>query len=108
MAMTDSAFDALAVARDLETAGFERREAHAVAGAIRDGRAGLATKADIRRLEEKMTAFEDKMATKADLAALENRMLRVAIGIVLAQTALTAALTAGLTFGLLKMFGGGP
>ena len=101
MAMTDSAFDALAVARDLEAAGFERREAHAVAGAIRDGRAGLATKADIRRLEE-------KMATRADLVALENRMLRVAIGIVLAQTALTAALTAGLTFGLLKMFGGGP
>ena len=38
------------------------------------------------------------------IAGLETRMLRVAIAIVLAQTALTA----GLTFGLLRMFGGAP
>ena len=44
----------------------------------------------------------------AKISGLETRMLRVAIAIVLAQTALTAALTAGLTFGLLKMFGGAP
>ena len=42
------------------------------------------------------------------ISGLETRMLRVAIAIVLAQTALTAALTAGLTFGLLRMFGGAP
>ena len=95
--MTDSAFDALAVARDLEDAGFDRQQAHAVARAIRDGRAGLAAMADL-----------EPLATRADFAALNGRMLRVAIGIVLARTALTAALTAGLTFGLLKMFGGGP
>ena len=37
-------------------------------------------------------------------AELEARMLKVAISIVLAQTALTV----GLTFGLLKLFGGAP
>ena len=91
-------FDALAIVRQLRAAGVEGRQAEAHAEIHRDG---LATAADIRRLEE-------KMATKTDLAALENRMLRVAIAIVFAQTALTAASTAGLTFGLLKMFGGAP
>ena len=98
---TPPEFDALAIVRQLRAAGVEGRQAKAHAEIHRDSRAGLATEADIRRLEE-------KMATKTDLAALENRMLRVAIAIVFAQTALTAASTAGLTFDLLKMFGGAP
>ena len=75
-------FDTLAATRDLEAAGIERR-------------AGLATKVDLDNLEARM----DRR-----FAEFEARMLKVAVSIVLAQTALTV----GLTFGLLKLFGGAP
>ena len=75
-------FDTLAATRDLEAAGIERR-------------AGLATKVDLDNLEARM----DRR-----FAEFEARMLKVAVSIVLAQTALTA----GLIFGLLKPFGVAP
>ena len=88
-------FDTLAATRDLEAAGIERRHAEAVVTVVRASRAGLATKADLDNLEARMDGR---------FAELEARMLKVAISIVLAQTALTV----GLTFGLLKLFGGAP
>ena len=45
------------------------------------------------------TTFDACAALKADIAALENRMLKVAIGIVVAN--------AGITFALLKLVVGG-
>ena len=75
-------FDTLAATRDLEAAGVERR-------------AGLATKVDLDNLEARM----DRR-----FAEFEARMLKVAVSIVLAQTALTV----GLIFGLLKPFGVAP
>ena len=47
---------------------------------------------------------ESDERTNGRFAEFEARMLKVAISIVLAQTALTV----GLTFGLLKLFGGAP
>ena len=71
-----------------------RAQAEAIATAI-----GAATKADIeisaKRLEDKV----ENCATRADIANLENRMLKVAVGIVVANTALAV--------GLLRPFGGG-
>ena len=61
-------YDVLAVARDLEASGIEKRQAEAVAVAVRDGRIGLATAEDIRRLEEKI----GNCATRADLAELRG------------------------------------
>lgn len=81
MTGTVADFDTLAAARELESAR-------------------LAAKTDIRRLENKIEAY----ATKADLANLKADMLKAAIGIVIAQTALTA----GLIFGLIEIFGGAP
>ena len=72
MDMTRPEFDVLAVARDLESSGIEKRQAEAVAVAVRDGRAGLATTEDIRRLEEKLADKIDNCATKADLAELRG------------------------------------
>ena len=69
MAMTAPAFDALATARDLEAAGFERRQAEAVASAI--GNAG------------------DRATTKADLADL--RAVRWMLGLILAVPGVVAA-----------------
>lgn len=51
MDMIRPEFDVLAVARDLESSGIEKRQAEAVAVA---GRAGLSASEDIRRLEEKL------------------------------------------------------
>ena len=96
---TDPEFDTLAYARTLKAAGVEEKQAEA-ARAIR---AGPATKAD---LDAGLGLLETRL--NARISGLETRMLRVAIAIVPAQTALTAALTAGLTFGLLRMFGGAP
>ena len=45
--MTASTFDTLTAARDLEEAGVERRQAEAIASAIRNGQGELATKADL-------------------------------------------------------------
>ena len=115
---TDSEFDTLAYARTLKEAGVEEKQAEAHAKAARTIRAGLATKADLdaglglleTRLNARIDARTSDLETRlsARISGLETRMLRVAIAIVLAQTALTAALTAGLTFGLLRMFGGAP
>ena len=48
-------------------------------------------------------AFDDRAATKADIAVLESRMLKAAIGIVVA----TVVANAGVTFVLLKLAVGG-
>lgn len=65
--------DVLAVARDLKASGIEKRQAEAVAVAVRDGRAGLATAEDIRRLEEKI----GNCATRAGLAELRSELYRL-------------------------------
>ena len=95
-------FDTLAATRDLEAAGIERRHAEAVVTVVRASRAGLATKTDLDNLEARVNGrfaeLEGRMNTR--FAELEARMLKAAISIVLAQTA--------LTFGLLKLLGVAP
>ena len=70
--MASTAFDTLRVARDLEAAGVDRRQAEAHAEALRQAatadRDELATKMDLDTLEARMNArFE----------ALEGRMYRM-------------------------------
>lgn len=85
--MSIAAFDTLSVAHDLEAAGFERRQAEAVASAIGHSDERVATKADLE-------------ATKADLEAamawletrLTNRLYAVVIGAVFANGLIAAAL----------------
>ena len=72
--MTASTFDTLSAAGNLEAAGVERRQAEAIAGAIRNGQGDLATKADVA-------------AVRAELA-----IIRWVVGI---QSAITLA-----TFGI--------
>ncbi len=67
--MTAGTFDALKAARELEVAGFDRRQAEAAASAMRD-----AAGADLGRV-----------ATKADLH-------KVALAIVVAKAAITFGL----------------
>ena len=89
MDVTRPEFDVLAVARDLESSGFEKRRAKAAAAAVRDGRAGLVATEDIRRLEETL----DNCATKADLAELRGefyRLLWIQTGVIASTIAAAA------------------
>lgn len=74
--MAGTAFNPLAVARDLEAAGVDRRQAEAHAEALRQA----------------ATADRDEFVTKADLTALKARMYRAlwiqGAGIVAVLTAL--------------------
>ena len=82
--MNGTTFDTLAAAKALREAGFENRQAEAVAGVMRHA----------------VGADRDTLATKADLAALEARLYRAlwmqGAGIVAVMAALIAALVAAL------------
>ena len=63
--MNGTTFDALAAAKALREAGFEDRQAEGVAGVVRSGRDGLATKADIAMLRAELDT--GLAAVRADL-----------------------------------------
>ncbi len=101
--MSDPHFDTLRTTRNLEAAGIEPAHAEAITVALRDAvTGGVATKADIARLEDKMGNLEDKMenyVTKADL----YRALWIQSGAMIA--AMTAL--AGAAFALAELLGRG-
>ena len=63
--MNGTPFDTLGAARELEAAGIERRQAEAIAGAIRNGEGDLVTKDHL----------------DAKLAGLENRLVKWAVAL---------------------------
>ena len=75
--MTVTAFDTYAAAKALREAGFDDRQAEAAVTMVRD-------------------AMTESVATKADLTELKADMLKVAIGLVIANVAFTATLTVAL------------
>ena len=74
--MTATTFNAFAAARDLEAAGFERRQAEALAEGMRQAvsadRDELATKADLADFATKADLAD--FATKADLAGVRDEL----------------------------------
>lgn len=78
--MAATTFDTHAAVKALMHAGLAPAHAEAITDTVR-------------------AAIAEGVATKADIAALENRMLKVAIGIVVAN--------AGVTFALLELAVGG-
>ena len=94
--MSDPHFDTLRTTRNLEAAGIEPAHAEAITVALRDAiTGGVATKADIARLEDKMGNY----VTKADL----YRALWIQSGAMIA--AMTAL--AGAAFALAELLGRG-
>ena len=86
--MNRATFGALAAAKTLLDAGFEGRQAEAVAGVVRDGRAGLATKADLDNLEARM---------ESRIASLETRLIaRMDGGLIALGTAISALIVAAV------------
>ncbi len=102
MPPTATAFDTLATAHTLETAGIGRQQAEAIASVVRQAtdtnREELATKADLKaeiaalkaELKAEIATLKTEFETR--IAALKADMLKLAIGIVLANTGLTVAL----------------
>lgn len=103
--MTATAFDTLKAARDLEAAGIESKQAEAIVSTIRQSGDAVATKVDLDAARTAMSADLDavrtamsadlgtsRSAVRADLAELKSDMLKVAIGIVVANVGLTVTL----------------
>lgn len=73
--MAEYGFDTLEAAEALAAAGMAEAHAKAIAVTMRKAvTQGVATSADVRRLEDRMATVEENMATKADLRRLEDRM----------------------------------
>ena len=90
-----AAFDTLAAAEAMTDAGIEEPHAKAIAGVVRDGRAGLATKSDIRRLEDKMATNTAEL--RAEIASLETRLTsRIFGGLIALGTAIGALIAAAV------------
>ena len=70
--MNGTPFDTLGAARELEAAGIERRQAEAIAGAIRNGEGDLVTK---DHLDARLAGLE------ARLAGLESRLVKWAVAL---------------------------
>ncbi len=103
--MTATAFDTLKAARDLEAAGIDSRQAEAIVSTIRQSGDAVATKSDLEAVRIAMSADVEgarialradldtaRSAMRADLAELKSDMLKVAIGIVIANVGLTVTL----------------
>ena len=81
--MSTAAFDTYTAAEHLRDAGFDERQAEAA----------------VSRVREAVGADRGELAMKADIADLEADMLKVAIGVVIAN----ATLTAVPVFGALRL-----
>ena len=65
--------------------------------AIRNGRAGLATRSDIRRLEDRMATKSDTAELRAEIASLETRLTsRIYGGLIALGTAIGALIAAAV------------
>ena len=62
--MANAAFDTLAVSKDLQDAGFETRQAEAIAWAVKQGQGDLATKQDIALLKTELKSDIDQVRTE--------------------------------------------
>ncbi len=83
-AMSTLAFDTHKAVKALKKAGFDDPQAEAVVATVGDAIGGnVATKADLAELRANL---------KADLAELRADMLKLAIGIVIANVGLTVTL----------------
>ena len=79
------AFDARAATRQLHRAGIEQPHAEAVADVVRDSRDGLATKADIAILSERIKGLSTCIGTLQWVAGLNVAMTMAILVVMLVQ-----------------------
>ena len=87
----ETAFDTLTAARGLESAGFDRPQAEALASAVRSGHGGLVTKQAPSSGLAGLTPKDDVASLKSDLTdRLASRQRRY-VGLPLAAAGLAVA-----------------
>ena len=62
--MANAAFDTLTVSKDLQSAGFEAKQAEAIALAVKQAQGDLATKQDIALLKTELKSDIDQVRTE--------------------------------------------
>ena len=70
--MANAAFDTLAVSKDLQDAGFETRQAEAIAWAVKQSQGDLATKQDIALLKSDIDHLRTEL--KSDIDQLRTEL----------------------------------
>ena len=76
--MSIAAFDTHAAVTALREAGFDERQAEGVVATVRDAVVeGVATRADVGRIESQMATKADVAEVKADVGRLEGKIERV-------------------------------
>jgi len=99
-----AAFDTLSAAKELQSAGFERTQAEAVARAISVGQGNLATKDDIGALRVEMGALRTELTsqrTELSSQRAELGSLRAELGAIKWVLGLVAALNIAILVRLL-------
>ena len=89
--MSASAFGTLTAARDLEAAGFDKRQAEAVATAIRSGHGDLATKSDIVAVRSEISAVRSEIAAVRSELGIMRWVLGIQAAVILATFGIVAA-----------------
>ena len=79
-------FDTLGAARQLQDAGMERPHAEAVADVVNDSRDGLATRADIAILSERMQAIRRELGTYRWVLGLNAAMTMAILVVMLTRS----------------------
>ena len=76
-------FDTLMAARELETAGMDRKQSEAVAQAIRAGKGEFATSADLSALDVRLTAtlYRALWVQGAGIIAAITALAGIAVGL---------------------------
>ena len=72
--MANAAFDTLAVSKELQDAGFETKQAEAIAWAVKQSQGDLATKQDINLLKTELKSDNKQLETemKANFEKLKS------------------------------------
>lgn len=83
--MSASAFDTLTAARDLEAAGLDKRQAEAIAVAIRSGHGDLATKSDIAAVTSDIAAVRSELGIIRWVLGVQAAVALATFGIVAAK-----------------------
>ena len=83
--MSASAFDTLTAARDLESAGLDKRHAEAIVAAIRSGQGDLATKSDIAAVKSDIAAVRSEMSIIRWVLGVQAAVALATFGIVAAR-----------------------
>ncbi len=81
--MANAAFDTLTVSKDLQAAGFEARQAEAIALAVKNAQGSLATKQDITQLKSDFHNMRDGISSLKWIAGANFALSLMILGAII-------------------------